>query len=766
MKRTILNCPDLKDKLQFPNIQPSRLKTLINHSFTWQHYLCRQALPNPNFNTILYDHTCTDLMHAKNPSQILRPAPSFSPQYFPSPPHNMWIRPPGPNRPSIGPSNIAETSQRSNHPNVQPKRLRPSGSFSFGGSQSQTPPPNQNPEMLHRMRVFEELPKDVVMTLHQGSQIVSMDFNPVHQTLLLVGTSTGEISIWDLSSREKIHHRSFALWNNPPSPSLQAALGRESGFSVRRVVWNSDGFLFGVIYCKNLVHVYKFNGGSELTSHLEIDAHNGGVNDLAFSQPAKQNHIVTCGDDMTIKVWSATTGLMLHIFKGHSAPVYSICPQSKGMFQFVLSASIDGRVKIWTYDKAEPQIEFAAPGSSATSMAYISDGSRLFSCGTSKDGESYLLEWSESNGGVIRCFNGLAKQSVGIVQFDLASNSSVLAAGDEAAVKFWDMNHPEVVVSINADGGLQNEDSSDTNENAVQNTQPSIIIEPSQFHSLRLPDILPGAEVHKLVYTSSGHSIVSLSSNAIHKIWRWQKTESNPSGKRMITFMTPPPIATAFAFHPIDNNIVVIGMDDSSILIYEPRKFELCVWKMDTWEKMSCKYLDLPRDFDSVTAGLLTKTRVEFHCDDVELLVVHPAFLVVYDASKFEKIHQWVPRDSCISCATYSCDGQMIFAGLTNGTVKIFTKTLHLRCEINPKASLTLQSSDAYALSIAGHPTEPSQFAVGLTDGGVHVFEPLESHGQWGIAQQLQNGAIEIPAPNTFSEGSSRLVREGDLHDA
>jgi WD40 repeat protein len=35
---------------------------------------------------------------------------------------------------------------------------------------------------------------------------------------------------------------------------------------------------------------------------LQIDAHVGGVNDLAFSYPNKQLCVVTCGDDKLIKV--------------------------------------------------------------------------------------------------------------------------------------------------------------------------------------------------------------------------------------------------------------------------------------------------------------------------------------------------------------------------------------------------------------------------------------------------------------------------------
>jgi WD40 repeat protein len=46
------------------------------------------------------------------------------------------------------------------------------------------------------------------------------------------------------------------------------------------------------------------------TCFLQIDAHIGGVNDIAFAHPNKQLCIITCGDDKTIKV-SFCDGLAL-----------------------------------------------------------------------------------------------------------------------------------------------------------------------------------------------------------------------------------------------------------------------------------------------------------------------------------------------------------------------------------------------------------------------------------------------------------------------
>lgn len=37
-----------------------------------------------------------------------------------------------------------------------------------------------------------------------------------------------------------------------------------------------------------------------------------------------------------------------------------------------------------------------------------------------------------------------------------------------------------------------------------------------------------------------------------------------------------------------------------------------------------------------------------------------------------------------------------------------------------------------YPVVIATHPSEPNQFAVGLTDGSVQVLEPSDSESKWG----------------------------------
>jgi hypothetical protein len=55
--------------------------------------------------------------------------------------------------------------------------------------------------------------------------------------------------------------------------------------------------------------------------------------------------------------------------------------------------------------------------------------------------------------------------------------------------------------------------------------------------------------------------------------------------------MLPPPAATFLAFHPQDNNIIAIGMEDSSIQIYNVRIDDVRYSLFSSFEmKFSCHF--------------------------------------------------------------------------------------------------------------------------------------------------------------------------------
>ncbi|KAL8138632.1 hypothetical protein V2J09_004633, partial [Rumex salicifolius] len=1012
LKKLIEANPLFRDKLQLPNLKNSRLRTLINQSLNWQHQLCKNPRPNPDIKTLFVDHTCGQPNGARAPSPAGNPlnpllgslpkAGGFpplgvhgpfqpAPQPVPTQLAGWMTNPPAVAHPAVsgGPIGLGGPSIQAalKHPRTPPtnssveypsgdpdhaaKRARPMGItdevnlpvnvLPFPGhahahvhghghvqSHGQGQGQGQGPGHSQVFGASDDLPKTVARSLNQGSSPKSMDFHPIQQTLLLVGTLVGDVTLWEVGSREKLVSRNFKVWDlGNCSMPLQADLVKDPGVSVNRVTWSHDGSLFGVAYSRHIVHIYSYHGNNDVRQHLEIDAHVGGVNDIAFSTPNKQLCAVTCGDDKTIKVWDAATGARQYTFEGHEAAVYSVCPHHKENIQFIFSTALDGKIKAWLYDNAGSRVDYDAPGRWCTTMSYSADGTRLFSCGTSKDGESHIVEWNESEGSLKRNYQGFRKRSQGVVQFDTTKNR-YLAAGDDFSIKFWDMDNVQLLMSVDADGGLPasprirfNKDGAllavSANENGikilataeglrllrtVENlsydssrvseslTKPSTnlisaaaaatssglpergtpvlsipgingdvrttadvkpriteesndkskiwklteINEPSQCRSLRLPENLRVTKISRLIYTNSGGAILALAANAIHLLWKWQRNERNASGKAtasmspqlwqppsgnlmtndvsdtnpeevvpcfalskndsyvmsasggkislfnmmtfktMTTFMAPAPAATFLAFHPQDNNIIAIGMDDSTIQIYNVRVDEvksklkghtkritglafshllnvlvssgadaqICVWSSDGWEKQKSRFLQLP---PGRAPSMQSDTRVQFHQDQIHFLVVHETQLAIFEAKQLECVKQWPVRENSapISHATFSCDSQLVYACFLDATVCVFSASnLRLRCRICSSAYLpaNVSISNVHPLVIAAHPQEPNQFAVGLSDGGVHVFEPLESEGKWGLAPPPENGSSSsLPTTPVGGSGSDQQQR-------
>ncbi|KAH7853569.1 hypothetical protein Vadar_004184 [Vaccinium darrowii] len=253
------------------------------------------------------------------------------------------------------------------------------------------------------------------------------------------------------------------------------------------------------------------------------------------------------------------------------------------------------------------------------------------------------------------------------------------------------------------------------------------------------------------------------------------------------TFMPPPPASTFLAFYPRNNHIIAIGREDSTICIYNDLKdkvicilkghqkritglafstnlkilvssgadAQLCIWSTDTWVKLKSVPIQLPAgkpcDCD---------TGVQFHSRQIRLLVFHETQLAIYDASKMDRIRQWVPQDvlpAPISCATYSCarysyDNQLVYVSFCDGNIGVFdADSLTLRCHITPSVylspALLSGSQPVYPLVVAAHPHQPNQFAIGLTDGSVIVMKLPTITGLDGGTASSSNSSNQTPGP-------------------
>ncbi|KAG6410704.1 hypothetical protein SASPL_128770 [Salvia splendens] len=77
-----------------------------------------------------------------------------------------------------------------------------------------------------------------------------------------------------------------------------------------------------------------------------------------------------------------------------------------------------------------------------------------------------------------------------------------------------------------------------------------------------------------------------------------------------------------------------------------------------------------------------------------------------------------------------------------------------LEPEFYLELNFELAFSSIHPTVIAAHPQEVNQFALGLSDGSVHVIEPHASEAKWGVAPPPENGSTSN-APVTPSVGAS-----------
>ncbi|KAL1165208.1 hypothetical protein V6Z11_A06G116200 [Gossypium hirsutum] len=812
LKKLIEVNPIFHGKLKFPVIKSQRLRRLINQGLNWQHIQCKYPQPNPDIETLFEDHVCQWpqdhlFMQSTDNPQLDASLPVFPSSWFCGPStvtqavsrEDICVSGPitsvATTSDNIGDSNtMSQNSLLGAEYEVASTVLHPGRNHSPESSVSDDLPIiSMNNGMLQNFEPVSntDLPKTVAQILNESSSPMSMDFHPVRQTFLLVGTDIGDIGLWDVNLGVKLLSRNFTVWNIGACSQCQAMM--KILVSVNRIAWSPNGSFFGKdCLFKHIVQLYSYHGVTDVQQKLEVAS--------SFATPSKQQLVITGGDDKLIKVWDVITG------------------------DVIFSTSVDGKIKAWLYDNMGARVHIDAPGLACTTIAYSAD--------------------NKSEGDAKRTYQGLCENSSAVVQFS-PIKEKFLAAADDHVIKIWDMDKVEQLTIIDAgdlpanphirfnkDGtllaaiasknkikilatayGLQllnasvtgfvnsSSDVSDgprkhvinpslsvanygeadaheptppcrnCNEERIKDAKQKIVDNANNksgvCKSLQLNGCGEADKVNilniKADITNAGNAILALASNATHLLWKWPQNDLNLSGKattdvppqlwqprscsRMmtndLTDSTPEEAVPCFAlskndsyllsasggislfnmltfkfvrnpcesrnntFHPQDNNIVAIGMDDSTILISYVLRQVVVFY--------SLRIKSNSRVILEESPGLLS------------LLPWICLFSSGEDA-------QWIPEDSTrILQATLSCDSQMVFACFIGGIVSIFgASDLQLKCQILPISYLPYTPrGNVHPNAVAANPHKPTQFAVGLTDGAVIVFEPQKPGNSW-----------------------------------
>ncbi|KAJ0715915.1 putative transcription factor WD40-like family [Helianthus annuus] len=299
----------------------------------------------------------------------------------------------------------------------------------------------------------------------------------------------------------------------------------------------------------------------------------------------------------------------------------------------------------------------------------------------------------------------------------------------------------------------------------------------------------------QLIYTNSGSGLLVLASSGIHKLWKWQQKSTASIVPRLWH-----PVNGAVMFNDVNESkpteesasCIALSKNDAYVLSASGGKvslFNMMTFKTkirlkghqkqitglafsqalnslascgaDAQGKLKSRSLQSPPGY---TSSLVGDTKVQYHKYQLNLLVVHESHIAIYDPD-LVCLKLWSPREPLsapISSATYSSDGLLIFTGFSDGALGVFdAESLSLRFHVSPSAyispSVSSSNNTAYPLVIAAHPYDCNQFALGMSDGSVHVIELGDADPKSGSSAPQEIGTLASSNASNLSLNSQQL---------
>lgn len=109
----------------------------------------------------------------------------------------------------------------------------------------------------------------------------------------------------------------------------------------------------------------------------------------------------------------------------------------------------------------------------------------------------------------------------------------------------------------------------------------------------------------------------------------------------MTTIMAPPPMATCLAFYPRDNNILAVGMDNSSIIIYNVRTNKVYI-SCFIWENLCiiAYFKEVEASFVFLTFIQLI-SKLEGHSERVTAVAFSSSFILLVSGDINAQVSIW-----------------------------------------------------------------------------------------------------------------------------
>jgi WD40 repeat protein len=175
--------------------------------------------------------------------------------------------------------------------------------------------------------------------------------------------------------------------------------------------------------------------GVEVTPLHILTGHRGHVDDVVFSPGGKR--IASCGEDMTVRLWSTDAGELLQTITGHEGAVMGVDISPDG--KLIASCSEDKTVRLWDAYTGEALRTLEGHSSAVWTVAFSLDNRMLASCSN----DETVRIWDLLTGESLHILQGHHNVVVGV---DFSYDSKMLASCSfDKTICLWDVSNGAIL---------------------------------------------------------------------------------------------------------------------------------------------------------------------------------------------------------------------------------------------------------------------------------------------------------------------------------
>ncbi|MYB65293.1 hypothetical protein F4X73_11440 [Candidatus Poribacteria bacterium] len=291
---------------------------------------------------------------------------------------------------------------------------------------------------LWNLKTRTELPPFSIPVSHRINQdipiqsAIALAFG-VKDTILVCVSHFGEVTYWDMNTREKIvEHHTDADWDgNILALSTDGRIfARGSGVGLHHggpkgqiSLWNTSAGN----------RETKTGGHSPLSPWSKKRV---GIRALAFSPDGKT--FASGSEDMTVRIWNTKRGSKRATLKGHTGWVTAVSFSKDG--NTIASGDTDGKVRVWNVQKKRELVVLEGHSNTVVALAFTPDGNTLASA--SADGAIHF--WNPNSGERISTFTNGYTEWVRSMAFS-SDSKTLSAAMFNNTVRKYDIKKGDII---------------------------------------------------------------------------------------------------------------------------------------------------------------------------------------------------------------------------------------------------------------------------------------------------------------------------------